>query len=192
MSGGKLNHECTRINTKGTNAAVPAGKKAIRAGKRFSDQVFLQQQAENEHFRLKNAKGPFLTTKAQRTQRFDHLSFCRIRRIQVSGCLASVHSQIRMTCQPARCRVRLTSRSRVWLPASFFFQNARLFAGLVACLGQSCQKMLASHRKLVPQFQQPSVQCTRTHALQMTPIGQNPLNQIVLPIGFALQIEFTV
>jgi hypothetical protein len=25
-------------------------------------------------------------------------------------------------------------------PASFFFQNARLFAGLVACLGQPCQK----------------------------------------------------
>ena len=45
-----------------------------------------------------------------------------------------------MTRHPARRNVRFTSRSLVLFPASFFFQKARLFAGLVTCRGQPCQK----------------------------------------------------
>ena len=49
-------------------------------------------------------------------------------------------SQIRTTRQPCARKVRVTSRSRALFPASLRCQNARLLAGLVACLGQPCQK----------------------------------------------------
>ena len=64
----------------------------------------------------------------------------RIRRTQTADRFARSHSQIRNTCQPARRNVRVTTRSRALLADNFRRQNARLFAGLVACLGQPCQK----------------------------------------------------
>jgi len=49
-------------------------------------------------------------------------------------------SQILNTYQPARRNVRVTTASRARLPESFRRQNARLYFGFVACLGQPCQK----------------------------------------------------
>lgn len=49
-------------------------------------------------------------------------------------------SQMRRTRQPVRRKVRFTTLSRVLLADNFRCQNARLFFGLVACLGQPCQK----------------------------------------------------
>ena len=51
-----------------------------------------------------------------------------------------VCSQIRNTLQPALRNVRVTSASRFLFAESFRCQNARLFFGCVACLGQPCQK----------------------------------------------------
>ena len=45
-----------------------------------------------------------------------------------------------MTLQPARRNARVTRASRRLFPASLRCQNARLFFGCVACLGQPCQK----------------------------------------------------
>lgn len=65
---------------------------------------------------------------------------CSIRRKHVPGRFARLHSHTRNTRQPARRNVRFTRASRRWFPVSFFCQNARLFFGCVACLGQPCQK----------------------------------------------------
>ena len=54
--------------------------------------------------------------------------------------LGKACSQIRTTFHPARRNVRSTSRSRVLFPANLRRQKARLFFGLVACLGHPCQK----------------------------------------------------
>ncbi len=51
-----------------------------------------------------------------------------------------VCSQIRRTRQPARRNAAFTSRSRLLFADNFRCQNSRLFLGLVACLGQPCQK----------------------------------------------------
>jgi hypothetical protein len=63
-----------------------------------------------------------------------------IRRRQFSGFFFNAHSQMRITRQPARRKTRFTSRSRTLFADNFHRQNARLFFGLVACLGQPCQK----------------------------------------------------
>ena len=68
------------------------------------------------------------------------LNFSRILLTQDSGCRARAHSQIRTTRHPALRKVRFTTWSRFLLPDSLRRQNARLFAGFVACLGQPCQK----------------------------------------------------
>jgi hypothetical protein len=49
-------------------------------------------------------------------------------------------SQIRRTRPPAFRKARVTSRSRVLFADNFRCQNARLFFGWVACLGQPCPK----------------------------------------------------
>lgn len=56
------------------------------------------------------------------------------------GLFAKSCSQTRTTRQPACRRVSFTTPSRVLFAVSFFFQNARLFAGMFECLGQACQK----------------------------------------------------
>ena len=43
-------------------------------------------------------------------------------------------------CQPDRRSFLLTSRSRVLFRSSFLFQNVRLLAGILPCIGQACQK----------------------------------------------------
>jgi len=68
----------------------------------------------------------------------------------------SSHSQIRTIRQPARRKARpatwsrgtalrgftwFTTQSRFLFPASFFFQKALLFAGLVACFGGQAEAM---------------------------------------------------
>lgn len=49
-------------------------------------------------------------------------------------------SQIRITRQPHLRRSRFTRWSRALFPLIFFFQNARLLAGILKCFGQPCQK----------------------------------------------------
>lgn len=53
---------------------------------------------------------------------------------------ASSCSHTRRTRQPARRKARVTSTSRALFDESLRRQNARLFFGFVACLGQPCQK----------------------------------------------------
>ena len=49
-------------------------------------------------------------------------------------------SQIRITRQPSFRKVRVTSRSRIRFPKSFFVQKSRLLAGVLECFRQPCQK----------------------------------------------------
>ena len=64
-----------------------------------------------------------------------------IRRIVVLECLfARAHSHVRSTVQPTFFNLRVTTRSRPWLQASFASQNARLCFGLGACRGHPCQR----------------------------------------------------
>lgn len=64
----------------------------------------------------------------------------RIRCRQDWGRFCSAHSQMRTTRQLARRKARFTRRSRIWLPEIFLRQKTALLLGLVACLGQPCQK----------------------------------------------------
>ncbi|CAN5513006.1 hypothetical protein BH09SUM1_BH09SUM1_16920 [soil metagenome] len=88
-------------------------------------------------------------------------------------------SQMRMTRQPSPRRVFVTIRSRLLLPSNFFSQNVLLFAGIVKCSGQQCQKhpsawnSRSGHPRTVPcgpaSFQRTSCQSVTRSAPSTTP-----------------------
>src|ERR1017187_2738747 len=87
------------------------------------------------HLRSRNFPERQLLLNLPEIRRSNRASFCLS---LVAHCKMCSH--MRRTRQPVRRMVQFTSRSRAWLRANFFFQNAALPLGLVPCLGQPCQK----------------------------------------------------
>jgi hypothetical protein len=141
MDGG----ECCSVGNKltGASAAVPTNFANCLIF--FGQEINRGRTRRNTIINSKTRRrGVFYDTNWRQRLLFFRRNFNRFTsRASFRGFLAAhckVCSQIRNTRHPARCKVRDTSRSRILFADNFRCQKARLFFGLVACLGQPCQK----------------------------------------------------